>query len=182
MRDLSRLPPKIPSDERPAPGEFIIVLSILLYIPFFLHPFPYITGEKKEGEEGGIRKTGVCVVNLCGEKFRDEKRFRVISFFESFFFVLKINFKRRSPFEFERVGGHGDVYTRLVYCSRCCTQYIRYNTQWDQIWLGGLRDRKIVKYISDKYIQEEVIVEHNEIRNNCNVWWRDIYKISLISR
>lgn len=133
MRDLSRLPPKIPSDKRPAPGEFIIALSILLYIPFFSPSLSLYNREKKGKREGGIRKTGVCVVNLCGEKFRDEKRFRVISFFESFFFVLKINFKCRAPFEFERVGGHGDVYTRLVYCSRCCTQYIRYNTQWDQV-------------------------------------------------
>lgn len=62
MHDLSRLP-KIRSNERPAPGEFIIALSILLYIPFFsplLVIYIYIA-EKKRGEEYE-RQAGV--VNL----------------------------------------------------------------------------------------------------------------------
>lgn len=73
MHDLSRLP-KIRSNERPAPGEFIIALSIPLYIPFFIPPPLTIYSREKKGKEEYERQA--CVVNLSGVKFRDEKRFR----------------------------------------------------------------------------------------------------------
>lgn len=131
MHDLSRLP-KIRSNERPAPGEFIIALSIPLYIPFFIPPPLTIYSREKKGKEEYERQA--CVVNLSGVKFRDEKRFRTEFLsskkqYNTFYIKNKFNIAPLdfSPFKFARLTcGRSNpyIYTSCTYI----VAVVRYST------------------------------------------------------